>query len=229
MPDAKALDSALNSAMSYLVKRGTGSGSHAGRELAAHRPPGGNEPRQRAADELERIKSRPRDSNASGRGPDRPAGAKETPDGGGGGLVRPRRQDAAFRKANSGRRAALRAQEWGVVRDSIQAMLPELAAKPEWIWLAAPQRRRGRTNSNALPTNRRPGEFLAIWPSELAAPCHRQGRHGQPRRRAARDNQRSAALASSATTCVPGQCGMELGPARAWTTASLPHCHTRQT
>lgn len=35
MPDARAFDSAINSAMSYLVKQGAGNGSRTGRELAA--------------------------------------------------------------------------------------------------------------------------------------------------------------------------------------------------
>jgi soluble lytic murein transglycosylase len=43
-------------------------------------------------------------------------------------------------------RAALRAQEWGVVRDTIQAMPPTLAALPEWTyWLGRALKAGGRT------------------------------------------------------------------------------------
>ena len=43
-------------------------------------------------------------------------------------------------------RAALRAQEWGVVRDTIEAMPAELAAKPDWTyWLGRALKSGGRT------------------------------------------------------------------------------------
>ncbi|MBS1190655.1 MAG: Lytic transglycosylase, catalytic [Rhodocyclaceae bacterium] len=49
-------------------------------------------------------------------------------------------------------RAALRAQEWGVVRSAIEAMPAQLAARPEWIyWLGRAYKAGGRTTqANAL-------------------------------------------------------------------------------
>ena len=154
VPDAKALDSALNSAMSYLVKQGTGNGSRAGRELAAFAIArlAANEPRQ-AADELERIKSRLQDSERQW------AWSQIGLQG-----AKKHLTEAVDWYARAGKtplseeghqwkvRAALRAQEWGVVRDSIQAMPPELAAKPEWIyWLGRALHAGGRTTEgNAL-------------------------------------------------------------------------------
>lgn len=44
-------------------------------------------------------------------------------------------------------RAALRAQEWGMVRDAILAMPPPLAALPEWVyWLGRAHKAGGRTS-----------------------------------------------------------------------------------
>lgn len=56
------------------------------------------------------------------------------------------------RHSNQQLAAALRAQDWGVVRDSIQAMPAELAAKPEWTyWLGRALHAGGRTTEgNAL-------------------------------------------------------------------------------
>ena len=154
VPDAKALDSALNSAMSYLVKQGAGNGSRAGRELAAFAIArlAANDPRQ-AADELERIKSRLQDSERQW------AWSQIGLQG-----AKKHLTEAVDWYARAGKtplseeghqwkvRAALRAQEWGVVRDSIQAMPPELAAKPEWIyWLGRALHAGGRTTEgNAL-------------------------------------------------------------------------------
>lgn len=154
VPDARALDNALNSAMSYLVKQGTGNGSRAGRELAAFAIArlAANEPRQ-AADELERIKSRLQDSERQW------AWSQIGLQG-----AKKHLTEAVDWYARAGKtplseeghqwkvRAALRAQEWGVVRDSIQAMPPELAAKPEWIyWLGRALHAGGRTTEgNAL-------------------------------------------------------------------------------
>ena len=154
VPDARALDSALNSAMSYLVKQGTGNGSRAGRELAAFAIArlAANEPRQ-AADELERIKSRLQDSERQW------AWSQIGLQG-----AKKHLTEAVDWYARAGKtplsdeghqwkvRAALRAQEWGVVRDSIQAMPAELAAKPEWTyWLGRALHAGGRTTEgNAL-------------------------------------------------------------------------------
>ena len=154
VPDAKALDSALNSAMSYLVKQGAGNGSRAGRELAAFAVArlAANDPRQ-AADELERLKSRLQDGERQW------AWSQIGLQG-----AKKHLSEAVDWYARAGKtplseeghqwkvRAALRAQDWGVVRDSIQAMPAELAAKPEWTyWLGRALHAGGRTTEgNAL-------------------------------------------------------------------------------
>ena len=154
VPEAKALDSALNSAMSYLVKQGAGNGSRAGRELAAFAIArlAANDPRQ-AADELERLKSRLQDGERQW------AWSQIGLQG-----AKKHLSEAVDWYARAGKtplseeghqwkvRAALRAQDWGVVRDSIQAMPAELAAKPEWTyWLGRALHAGGRTTEgNAL-------------------------------------------------------------------------------
>lgn len=149
IPEGKALDHAINSAMSHLVRQPANwHASRAGRELAAFaiQRLASNDPRV-AADELEKIKGK---------------------------LQEPERQWAwsqialqAAKKhmtetvgwyANAGKtplsdeaaqwkvRAALRAQEWGVVRETIEAMPPALAALPEWTyWLGRAMKAGGRT------------------------------------------------------------------------------------
>lgn len=154
MPDNRSLDSALNNAMSYLVKQGIGNGSRAGRELAAFAIAriAANDPRT-AADELERFKGKLHDSERQWAwGQIGLQGAKKHfPEAVGwfnqAGKA-PLSEDAAQWKV----RAALRAQEWGVVRNTIEAMPAELAAKPEWIyWLGRAQQAGGRTSEgNAL-------------------------------------------------------------------------------
>lgn len=149
MPDSRAFDSAVNSAMGYLVKQGAGNGSRAGRELAAFAIArlAANDPRQ-AADELERLKNRLQDGERqwvwSQIGLQ--AAKKHLP-------------EAVDWYARAGKaplsdeghqwkvRAALRAQEWGIVHDSIQAMPAELAARPEWTyWLGRALQAGGRTS-----------------------------------------------------------------------------------
>lgn len=154
MPDNRSLDSALNNAMSYLVKQGIGNGSRGGRELAAFAIAriAANDPRT-AADELERLKGKLHDSERQWAwGQIGLQGAKKHfPEAVGwfnqAGKA-PLSEDAAQWKV----RAALRAQEWGVVRNTIEAMPAELAAKPEWIyWLGRAQQAGGRTSEgNAL-------------------------------------------------------------------------------
>src|SRR5574343_7475 len=153
MPDARAFDSAVNSAMSYLVKQGAGS-SRAGRELAAFAIArlAANDPRI-AADELDKLKNRLQDSERQW------AWSQIALQG-----AKKHLSEAVGWYAQAGKtplsdegyqwkvRAALRAQEWGVVRDTIQAMPAELAAKPEWIyWLGRALHAGGRTTEgNAL-------------------------------------------------------------------------------
>ena len=140
--------------MSYLVKQGAGNGSRAGRELAAFAVArlAANDPRQ-AADELERLKSRLQDGERQW------AWSQIGLQG-----AKKHLSEAVDWYARAGKtplseeghqwkvRAALRAQDWGVVRDSIQAMPAELAAKPEWTyWLGRALHAGGRTTEgNAL-------------------------------------------------------------------------------
>ena len=149
MPDSRAFDSAVNSAMGYLVTQGAGNGSRAGRELAAFAIArlAANDPRQ-AADELERLKNRLQDGERQWAWSQigLQAAKKHLP-------------EAVDWYARAGKaplsdeghqwkvRAALRAQEWGIVHDSIQAMPAELAARPEWTyWLGRALQAGGRTS-----------------------------------------------------------------------------------
>ena len=155
MSDLRAFDNALNSSMGYLVRQpGTWSASRSGRELAIYAIAriAANDPRA-AADELDKIKARLQE-------PERQWAWGQI------GLQAARKlmPDAIGWFANAGKaplsdeafqwkvRAALRGQEWGIVRDTIQAMPPALAAQPEWIyWLGRAQRAGGRTSdANAL-------------------------------------------------------------------------------
>jgi soluble lytic murein transglycosylase len=154
-PDSRSFDSMVNSPMGYLVRQPSNwSNSRAGRELAAFaiQRMATNDPRQ-AADELARIKDKLQDNERQWAwGQIALQGAKK------------HMPEAVDWYANAGKiplsdeayqwkvRAALRSQEWGVVRDTILAMPPELAAKPEWIyWLGRAQKSGGRTtDANAL-------------------------------------------------------------------------------
>jgi soluble lytic murein transglycosylase len=56
-------------------------------------------------------------------------------------------------------RAALRAQDWGMVRDAILAMPPELASRPEWIyWLGRAWKAGGKTTEADALFNRIAGQ-----------------------------------------------------------------------
>lgn len=149
MPDSKAFDSAISNAMSYLVRQpGNWAASRSGRELAAFAVSrlAASDPRV-AADELEKIKGKLHDSERQWAWSQiaQQAAKRHIP-------------DAVGWYANAGKatlseegaqwkvRAALRAQEWGIVRDTIEAMPPELAAKPDWTyWLGRALKAGGRT------------------------------------------------------------------------------------
>ena len=149
MPDSRAFDSAISSAMSHLVRQpGNWSGSRAGRELAAFAISrlAANDPRV-AAEELEKIKSRLHDAERQW------AWSQIALQG-----AKKHLSETVGWYANAGKtalsedgaqwkvRAALRAQEWGVVRDTIEAMPAELAAKPDWTyWLGRALKSGGRT------------------------------------------------------------------------------------
>ena len=153
VPDARAFDSALNSAMSYLVKQGAGN-SRAGRELAAFAIArlAANDPRI-AADELDKLKNRLQDSERQWAWSQIALqGAKKHLSETVGWYAQAGKTPLSDEGYQWKVRAALRAQEWGVVRDTIQAMPAELAAKPEWIyWLGRALHAGGRTTEgNAL-------------------------------------------------------------------------------
>jgi soluble lytic murein transglycosylase len=149
MPDSRAFDSAISSAMGYLVRQPANwSASRAGRELAAIaiQRIAANDP-SIAADELEKIKGKLQDSERQWAWSQIALQA-----------AKKHMSDAVGWYANAGKtplseegaqwkvRAALRAQEWGIVRDTIQAMPAELAARPEWIyWLGRALKSGGRT------------------------------------------------------------------------------------
>ena len=149
MPDNRALDNALNSSIGYLVRQpGTWSSSRAGRELAAIaiQRIAVNDPRA-AVTELEKIQSRMNN-------PEKQWAWSQI------GLQAAKKHlpEAVTWFANTGNlalsdeayqwkvRAALRAQEWGVVHQTIQSMPATLAAQPEWIyWLGRAHKAGGRT------------------------------------------------------------------------------------
>jgi soluble lytic murein transglycosylase len=155
MPDFRAFDSAINSGMGYLARQpGNWHSSRGGREVAAIaiQRIALNDPRV-AADELDKLKGRMQESERQWAwGQIGLQGAKKhLPEAVGwyaGAGKAPLSDDAYQWKV----RAALRAQEWGVVRDTILAMPPSLAALPEWTyWLGRAHKAGGRsTEADAL-------------------------------------------------------------------------------
>lgn len=154
-PDAKSLDNALNSAMGYLVRQPANwYTNRQGRELAAFalQRIATNDPRN-AAEQLEKIKAKLQDNERQWAWSQiaMHAAKRHLP-------------EAINWYANAGKtplsadasqwkvRAALRAQEWGVVHRTIEAMPPALAQQPEWIyWLGRSHKAGGRTtDANAL-------------------------------------------------------------------------------
>lgn len=149
VPDGRAFDSAINSAMAYLVRQPANwSASRTGREMAlfAIQRIAMNDPRV-AADELEKM--RPRLQEAERQWAWGQIGLQ---------AAKRHMPDALTWYANAGKivlsdeayqwkvRAALRAQEWGVVRETILAMPASLAALPEWIyWLGRAYKAGGLT------------------------------------------------------------------------------------
>jgi soluble lytic murein transglycosylase len=154
-PDAKALDNAVNNAAIHLARQPANwSASRAGRELAAFaiQRIASNEPRS-AADQLALVKDRLQESERQW------AWSQIALHG-----AKRHLPEAVDWFAKAGKaplsdegyqwkvRAALRAQEWGIVRDTIQSMPATLAALPEWVyWLGRAQKAGGRlTDANAL-------------------------------------------------------------------------------
>ena len=153
MPEGKALDSALNNAMSYLARQPANwYANRAGRELAvfAVQRLATNDP-SLAANELEKLKSRlqePEKQWAWGQIALQ-AAKRHMPDAitwyNNAGKI-PLSDEAYQWKV----RAALRSQEWGIVHQTILAMPATLAAQPEWIyWLGRAHKAGGRTSEAA--------------------------------------------------------------------------------
>jgi len=150
LPDYRALDNALNSGMGYLARQPSNwSSTRPGRELAAIaiQRIAINDPRT-AASELEKLQNRMQPSEkqwAWGQ-----IGLQ---------AAKKHLAEAVNWFALSGEallsddayqwkvRAALRAQEWAVVGQTIHAMPAALASQPEWIyWLARSYKAGGRSS-----------------------------------------------------------------------------------
>ena len=149
-PDGRSFDAAFNQSMAYLAKQPANwYSSRAGRELTAIAIArvAANDPRF-AADELGKRQNRMQDSEKQW------AWSQI-------GLQAAKRHipDAVTWYAAAGKapmsdeawqwkvRAALRAQEWGIVRDTVLAMPPQLASLPEWTyWLGRAWRAGGRSS-----------------------------------------------------------------------------------
>lgn len=149
-PDMKAVEQVIDKAMAYLAKMPANwYATRPGRELAALaiQRIATNDPRV-AAEQLEKLQGRMNDSEKQWAW-------------GQIGLNAAKRHmtDAVGWYARAGKstlsddgyqwkvRAALRAQEWGVVRDTVVAMPPALAALPEWTyWLGRAYNAGGRTS-----------------------------------------------------------------------------------
>jgi hypothetical protein len=125
-------------------------------------------------------------------------------------------------------RAALRAQEWGVVRDTIQAMPPTLAALPEWTyWLGRALKAGGRTTEADALFEKIAGQ--ANFYGNLAD--EELGRTVLPPPKAAQPPPKSkkppattwayvARWPSSGWTCAPRQSRNGTGRCAAWMTAN---------
>ncbi|AXS81293.1 lytic transglycosylase domain-containing protein [Dechloromonas sp. HYN0024] len=149
IPDSRAFDSAISSATSHLARLPNGwSASRPGRELAAFAIArlAANDPRV-AADELEKIKGKLQDSERQWASSQIALqGAKKHMTEAGEWYASAGKTLLSDEGAQWKVRAALRAQAWGVVRDTILAMPVELAAKPEWTyWLGRSLKAGGRT------------------------------------------------------------------------------------
>ena len=149
VPDGKQFDNAIGSAMGYLVRQpSTWYASRPGRELAAFAVQrlATSDPRV-AAGELDKLQAHLHD-------PERQWAWSQIALQG----AKKHLPEAIAWYARAGEsplsdegyqwkvRAALRAQEWGIVHDTIRAMPAELAGKPDWIyWLGRALKAGGRT------------------------------------------------------------------------------------
>ena len=149
-PDSRSLDAALGNGMGYLFRQSADwYATRAGRELAAIAVQriATSDPRA-AAEQLEKLQPRLQD------GESRWAWSQIALQ-----AARKHLPEAVDWYARAGDaplseeghqwkvRAALRAQEWGIVHRAIDAMPPELAGRPEWIyWLGRAHKAGGRTS-----------------------------------------------------------------------------------
>lgn len=155
IPDGKAFDTAINSAMAYLVRQPANwYASRTGRELAAFaiQRIASNDPRT-AADELNKLKSQLQDSEKQWAwGQIALQGARRHLPEVLGWYDNAGKSQLSDEALQWKVRAALRAREWGSVHNTILAMPAALAAQPEWIyWLGRAHKAGGRTTeANAL-------------------------------------------------------------------------------
>ncbi len=149
-PDMKQVDALIDQAMGYLVKMPSSwASTRSGRELVALavQRVATNDPRV-AAEQLEKLQGRMQDSEKQWAWGQIGLGAAKR-----------HMSDALGWYARAGKaplsdegyawkvRAALRAQEWGIVHGTIEAMPPALAALPEWTyWLGRAHKAGGRTS-----------------------------------------------------------------------------------
>lgn len=148
-PDPRALDSAINGSAAHIARlSGQWYGSRANRELAAFaiQRMATSDP-QAAAGALDRIDGRMQPGEREWAwGQVGLQGAKRHLPEALGWFARAGRSRLSDEALQWKVRAALRAREWGIVRDTILAMPPALAELPEWVyWLGRAYHAGGRT------------------------------------------------------------------------------------
>ncbi len=150
VPDGRSFDQAMSSGMAYLAKLpGQWAGSRSGRELVAIAVAriASNDPRA-AAEQLERLQGKLHDSERQWAWSQIALQAAKKHLGEANDWYARAGKALLSDEGHQWRvRAALRALDWGRVRDAVQAMPPALAALPEWTyWLGRAYRAGGRTS-----------------------------------------------------------------------------------
>ena len=155
MPDSRAFDSATSSPASYLAKLPSNwASSRSGREMAtfAIARMAASDPRA-AADVLTQLKGQMQDSERQWAWSQIAVqGAKKHLSETLGWYAAAGKTQLSDDAAQWKVRAALRAQEWGIVHRTIEAMPAPLANQPEWVyWLGRAHKAGGRkTDADAL-------------------------------------------------------------------------------
>ncbi len=155
MPDSRSFDSVTKSAAAYLARLpGNWDATRAGRELVAIAIQRlATSDAQNAADELERRQSQMKASEREWAWSEIALqGAKNHYASALNWYARAGKAPLSEENQQWKVRAALRARAWGTVRDTIEAMPPSLADKPEWTyWLGRAYKSGGRlTEADAL-------------------------------------------------------------------------------